>query len=199
MDWGSIVFCSISIHAPARGATSATTYIQPNAAISIHAPARGATEDSDFIYFPVGISIHAPARGATSALSKRADTWTFQSTLPRGERPDLLGHSEIATTISIHAPARGATSFAIIYTQPECEISIHAPARGATSVYGIIGRRWQISIHAPARGATVPPRCGWTHLSHFNPRSREGSDQYRIHFHHFHLPFQSTLPRGERP
>ena len=56
-------------------------------------------------------------------------------------------------------------------------ISIHAPARGATTYLRHTLRIHTISIHAPARGATclVLPRLpeSW----HFNPRSREGSDQ----------------------
>ena len=37
-----------------------------------------------------------------------------------------------------------------------------------------------ISIHAPARGATGMPLKTVTHMSNFNPRSREGSDLFRI-------------------
>ena len=55
-------------------------------------------------------------------------------------------------------------------------ISIHAPARGATPhpPYNKDARR--ISIHAPARGATICP-SDLRPQPHFNPRSREGSDQ----------------------
>ena len=78
----------ISIHAPARGATSRSEFFPRNLCISIHAPARGATQYSAAIRGTQKISIHAPARGATSsALYLR--------------RTDC---------ISIHAPARGATS-----------------------------------------------------------------------------------------
>ena len=77
----------ISIHAPARGATSTYQHTHYSTRISIHAPARGATDFSDFFKFFLRISIHAPARGAT------VDPF-FGS----------LDH-----VISIHAPARGAT------------------------------------------------------------------------------------------
>ena len=36
-----------------------------------------------------------------------------------------------------------------------------------------------ISIHAPVKGATRFPLCSSDDLSHFNPRSREGSDGAR--------------------
>ena len=55
-----------------------------------------------------------------------------------------------------------------------------------------------ISIHAPTRGATQ-----WKHLitkcvSHFNPRSHEGSDVGSTDKGQVFDLFQSTLPRGER-
>ena len=36
---------------------------------------------------------------------------------------------------------------------------------------------FMISIHAPARGATTIPKIQLLTERHFNPRSREGSDQ----------------------
>ena len=61
----SAVEGTISIHAPAKGATTACRAIIAVARISIHAPAKGAT-----MYFAkfegmTKISIHAPAKGAT--------------------------------------------------------------------------------------------------------------------------------------
>ena len=56
----------ISIHAPARGATSFPIYLVPFIYISIHAPARGATDKIRCRLSFLFISIHAPARGATS-------------------------------------------------------------------------------------------------------------------------------------
>ena len=60
----------ISIHAPARGATSSNANLVLMGIISIHAPARGATQTLMCTGIQPGISIHAPARGATSILSK---------------------------------------------------------------------------------------------------------------------------------
>ena len=55
--------------------------------ISIHAPARGATTDRGDVPRFRHISIHAPARGATMAGSVISQhPIGFQSTLPRGER-----------------------------------------------------------------------------------------------------------------
>ena len=78
---------TISIHAPARGATSYDFKVDNILIISIHAPARGATFTVLFKPDSDKISIHAPARGAT--MSRQS-----------------LSHP---AHISIHAPARGAT------------------------------------------------------------------------------------------
>ena len=100
----------ISIHAPARGATTpAAGMVCPVMNISIHAPARGATYYTVVVGYYANISIHAPARGATLQL-------------------DLYNPLRI---ISIHAPARGAT-LSLPFSSFITSISIHAPARGAT-------------------------------------------------------------------
>ena len=54
--------------------------------ISIHAPARGATYCLFIFVIIRYISIHAPARGATKIINSLRHTSKFQSTLPRGER-----------------------------------------------------------------------------------------------------------------
>ena len=145
----------ISIHAPARGATSCAACSTSSAQISIHAPARGATWEHTPPCVTLYISIHAPARGATliavtaptaAVISIHApargatiltglysfSTIQFQSTLPRGERP--IPNADIINpiSISIHAPARGATAPVTINSAYRT-ISIHAPARGATA------------------------------------------------------------------
>ena len=101
---------------------------------------------------------------------------TFQSTLPRRERPQLSRNFRDVAPISIHAPAKGATK-QHRSTQPPnsyfnprsregsdqtihlCRvyiliISIHAPAKGATSEADEAVKLSHISIHAPAKGAT---------------------------------------------
>ena len=81
----------ISIHAPARGATDSNEDGEDGGKISIHAPARGATFKSLVYWCMSDISIHAPARGATyDSFQMLESAKTFQSTLPRGERPLLL-------------------------------------------------------------------------------------------------------------
>ena len=55
----------VSIHAPARGATSRMAGAPSPSGVSIHAPARGATTPRHHRPGTVEVSIHAPARGAT--------------------------------------------------------------------------------------------------------------------------------------
>ena len=54
--------------------------------ISIHAPAKGATLLPDKALPHLPISIHAPAKGATPYIDDIVFKYEFQSTLPRRER-----------------------------------------------------------------------------------------------------------------
>ncbi len=170
------------------------------ASVSIHAPARGATVDKGSTAPLLRVSIHAPARGATGLVECR-DSWD-RSFNPRARtRRDQRGRTGPRRDhVSIHAPARGATrrfgtrAFCpewfqstrphearlggTIYAPEWDPVSIHAPARGATRRPRSLRARQEVSIHAPARGATrsKPPwnvavRC-------FNPRARTRRDPY---------------------
>ena len=76
----------VSIHAPARGATSGIAKQVMHDIVSIHAPARGATFDMDDYIRTLVVSIHAPARGATSLNLPMRLFVLFQFTRPRGAR-----------------------------------------------------------------------------------------------------------------
>ena len=76
----------ISIHAPAKGATTMLMIVVQVRVISIHAPAKGATGCSMCGFGIHLISIHAPAKGATYLSEEDYAQYTFQSTLPRRER-----------------------------------------------------------------------------------------------------------------
>ena len=56
---------TVSIHAPARGATDDHGKPGFGSIVSIHAPARGATGHGYSRTVRATVSIHAPARGAT--------------------------------------------------------------------------------------------------------------------------------------
>ena len=145
------------------------------------------------------ISIHAPARGATAPCSVVLSMPGFQSTLPRGERPLKLMQTQYnishfnprsreGSDRSLCSPVSGSTQFQSTLPRGERLICITA-----------IMCQFKISIHAPARGATCSSCPRALYLSHFNPRSREGSDPIKFFDARKTAIFQSTLPRGERP
>ena len=103
----------------------------PPGHVSIHAPARGATQTEQPDKYREIVSIHAPARGATVGRFGLEHVERFQSTRPRGARPQYLAETALPSLVSIHAPARGATSGGKT-AQRVLDVSIHAPARGAT-------------------------------------------------------------------
>jgi len=82
--------------------------------VSIHAPARGATTTGNTVIWPScdGFNPRPRAGGDDPSMSpSRTVGWTFQSTPPRGGRRPA-GPQGIRTrrSVSIHAPARGATT-----------------------------------------------------------------------------------------
>jgi len=82
----------VSIHAPARGATYSWVITALKGDVSIHAPARGATDVDGFDLDIAGVSIHAPARGATCLFWPTCNSLVgFQSTRPRGARLGAVG------------------------------------------------------------------------------------------------------------
>ena len=209
----------ISIHAPARGATSGTMRINYIYKISIHAPARGATviipEASTYLV----ISIHAPARGAT---------------VPKACESSC--HS-----ISIHAPARGATSLRFNYNTkqqyfyprsrkgsdgswPRCAADTNnfyprsrkgsdfcylfhlfhhqhfypRSRKGSdVDIHGGVHNSQRISIHAPARGATSFTRISPSTMEISIHAPARGATDFRGFFR-AKKSFLSTLPQGER-
>jgi len=79
-------------------------------AVSIHAPARGATTYQGFYPFARGVSIHAPARGATPKLGQGFTEELVSIHAPaRGATTPATTSKSWRTLVSIHAPARGAT------------------------------------------------------------------------------------------
>ncbi len=195
----------ISIHAPARGATCALYLGFDISEISIHAPARGATHHPIPSFFPVPNFNPRSREGSDcSRVRLGGRLCIFQSTLPRGERLASRPVPLPSLQISIHAPARGATPSGRD-TGSLSPISIHAPARGATYHPGscCIAVKFQSTLPRGERPSPVAmtarsivfqstlPRgerlCSCrsaTLLEDFNPRSREGSDNYGYQIAH---------------
>ena len=87
----AVQLTQISIHAPARGATQQNRY---HTAVNYYFNPRsreGSDKEMLLVAPLLVISIHAPARGATENVRMFATCQTlFQSTLPRGERPQAF-------------------------------------------------------------------------------------------------------------
>ena len=146
---------SISIHAPARGATKNP----PIAAVKIvnfNPRSRTGSDVMDKEFLQIfDISIHAPARGATGNRYQTGRGFLFQSTLPHGER--------LPSRLQCHF------SFGFQSTLPHGE---------RLSTYAVAWICVNISIHAPARGATFSSDTTTKNDHNFNPRSRTGSDKH---------------------
>ena len=147
-----LIVGSISIHAPAKGAT--VEECKPRYGKDWyfnHAPAKGATQTG---YGPLQLSGFQPRsrEGSDRLTTSRRPGNIFQSTLPRRERrdPDM---PVLGDHIFQPRSREGATpaTFIIAFTS---SISIHAPAKGATQLGNTFGQA-QVFNHAPAKGATM--------------------------------------------
>ena len=206
---------TVSIHAPARGATRAVRRQPWNAQVSIHAPARGATatrrppcstsrgfnsrarkgRDESRLYHGLGreVSIHAPARGATYAIMSHKPTRGGFNSRARKGRDSMPVKALSPSIVSIHAPARGATR-EVMYRWRRLVFQFTRP-QGARPMMTSTRLRPRVSIHAPARGATEwngsarTPNC-------FNSRARKGRDSHLRTPAVYYLCFNSRARKG---
>ena len=107
--------------------------------------------------------------------SNHGGYWRFQSTFPRGERPDWEKMTESLQMISIHVPAWGTTVrlWAVHYY---LEISIHVPAWGTTQIPLLIcSQHYNFNPRSRVGNDSIP-FSPLMETSNFNPRSRVGND-----------------------
>ena len=171
---------------------------QPRRPVSIHAPARGATSSARW---PSSASARFQStlpRGERPIQATDTSTSPqFQSTLPRGERQWPVVLQCGLDGVSIHAPARGATHdgrrrrrgkcfnprsragsdqlHTVMATRPRAFQST-LPRGERRPTPAVSSAASAVSIHAPARGATSCSSAWSASTSRFNPRSRAGSD-----------------------
>ena len=193
-----LVHRTISIHAPARGATKSAPYSDlwwKFQSTPPHGERRwiGFTGLLGFYLF----QSTPPSRGATVynyyACGKRKN---FNPRPPRGERPGRSGHKFRVKQFQSTPPSRGATSAASVGFGWK-RISIHAPLAGSDPLPWIKsqfsqhfnprpprgerqhqgkhgGRHQGISIHAPLAGSDRDAVRGGKDHEHFNPRPPRG-------------------------
>ena len=124
---------------------------------------------------PHRISIHTPAKGVTEWNLSIFLNIIFQSTLPRREWPGWNQWPVQKYKFQSTLPRREWPCTSDRYCRRK-SISIHTPAKGVTEDYYCIKQCGAISIHTPAKGVTVLLKLHRTRY-HFNPHSREGSDE----------------------
>ena len=188
--------CTISIHAPPRGAT------RPHQRNKAHSrnfnsrpSARGDTMlKAEFLRARI-ISIHAPPRGATCSIGICLINKLFQFT-PLREGRHVRTFVFVAGNISIHAPPRGATRLSVMLATMYNFISIHAPPRGATT----ISRRLWITPRfqfTPLREGRPDQQGDAGETCYFNSRPSARGDRQPCGIQ-THCPFQFTPLREGR-
>ncbi len=144
--------------------------------VSIHAPTRGATKRAIGYSHPSEVSIHAPTRGATrDALSPAAGGW-FQSTRPRGARPEAEGSADVPDCFNPRAHA-GRDGFRIRAYSTFCSFNprAHAGRDAYTAATAYDSAGFNPRAHAGRDDNTRKP---WAANMGFNPRAHAGRDNF---------------------
>ena len=166
---------TVSIHAPARGATSSSSALPPRRTC-FNSRAR---EGRDRYLFGAGVAVA-----------------TFQFTRPRGARRLRGREHKSSIFVSIHAPARGAT-----HKRQRCpashDVSIHAPARGAT-VFTSSSSRSRLCFNSRAREGRDRDKVRLHRVRQFQFTRPRGARPLHKSFYRARLGFQFTRPRGAR-
>ena len=154
---------SISIHAPARGATLVHTPTRTNLSdFNPRPPRGGATSFSFRDTSAISISIHAPREGGDSAGNRYIHAARYLNPRPpRGGRHSIGYEEETSPTLfQSTPPARGATIPSSCRFRTAHRFQSTPPARGATG----------------ASGGAVPG------AHYFNPRPPRGGRPAGTHF-----------------
>ena len=149
---------AISIHAPAKGATSANPLHNHIDTISIHAPAKGATISGPCSHKMISYFNPRSRKGSDYVPLKSVLTFgVFQSTLPQRERHTA---STMLFYIRNFNPRSRKGSDNEIQRSLSTQINFNPRSRKGSDCCRI----WYRSAH-----------------TYFNPRSRKGSDMRELH------------------
>ena len=167
----------VSIHAPARGATTTAWREQRHWTVSIHAPARGATNALSEDAAIQLVSIHAPTRGATIWAIKLL--WRSKCFNPRARtgRDDRGRDGAAAAVLFQSTRPHGARPAPAPEPAPPAPVSIHAPARGATGSKPSKTNHYRAFQSTRPHGARLDVSQRWRATGCFNPRARTGRDR----------------------
>jgi len=176
---------------------TATRSLTWHRTVSIHAPARGATR----ALRSSGSTASCFDPRSRAGSDRRSPAWCMRSWCfdPRSRAGSDTMHPSACARHSCFDPrSRAGSDQTVEAVGGLAGVSIHAPARGATPGAGGQQQQMSVSIHAPARGATstavqmADRRSGFRSTlprgerlessietrppSSFDPRSRAGSD-----------------------
>ena len=143
--------------------------------ISIHAPARGATIHFRYVLCISLFQSTLPRGERRRKQCTGNQHILFQSTLPRGERPELQINLFVSFGFQSTLP-RGERLMVLHFHS--IFINFNPRSREGSDIVSVDANTLRvISIHAPARGATCASSLSCSIAIYFNPRSREGSDR----------------------
>mgnify|MGYP003223757513 CR=1 FL=1 len=186
--------------------------------VSIHAPAWGATSPSEFFPHLLDMFQSTHPRGVRrdGGYVPVMSTDAFQSTHPRGVRRRTARPQNWSSPCFNPRTRVGCDAAPDQRQAAEGRVSIHAPAWGATPSRRIYGSYFGC-FNPRTRVGCDPRSCPWPWpLSGFNPRTRVGCDcRSCVEIVSIHAPawgatgaahwrctfpsrFQSTHPRGVR-
>ena len=188
----------ISIHTPTRGATlslpsstSQRLYFNPHS----HEGSDHSSNKHPLNYY--NFNPHSHEGSDIGKLCSKISTISFQSTLPRGERPLSAIETLLKHEISIHTPTRGATPLKRLKTAPSSYFNPHSHEGSDCGNRGKVPNKHDFNPHSH-EGSDLIVSVDASFLLYFNPHSHEGSDSCNGGKSYPSSLFQSTLPRGER-
>ena len=143
--------------------------------ISIHAPARGATTDR-MLNSGTEHDFNPRSRKGSDTVKMVRRTY-YEDFNPRSRKgSDSSGGEKRKPNYNFNPRSRKGSDLLDVIRTPEDNISIHAPARGATIItyWTPVVKGFQSTLPQGER-PRIPARS-LDEMPNFNPRSRKGSD-----------------------
>ena len=105
-----LTFNTVSIHAPAKGATESFWIQSCRSSVSIHAPAKGATNEfGDIKPKTIGFNPRSREGSDGELLDPELQIFCFNPRSREGSDAFRTMRILLHSSVSIHAPAKGAT------------------------------------------------------------------------------------------
>jgi len=168
---------SVSIHAPARGATCCH-FIAPILVDRFNPRARAGRDPMASVVLAFSACFNPRARAGRDLVpsSRSAKPSMFQSTRPRGARLLNPGRFSTVSVFQSTRPRGARLDYIKVFGIMNC---FNPRARaGRDKVIAAEPSTVRVSIHAPARGATYGIDPDDEEIIRFNPRARAGRDKF---------------------